>query len=124
MALHATLLSLPAELALEEQMRSALRRSEEAFIQKMTPFYTGMVDVVGFHVRDVATVTYATLATLGARRCGRTRSQRDHSAGGGAAPIRGGSLQYGFGRRVVPSRSGLSWLTGTGSRCLNRCDLR
>lgn len=65
-ALQATLLSLPAELELEARMRAVLRTSEERFIEKMAAFYSNMVEVVGFKVRDIATLNFGTIATLGA----------------------------------------------------------
>jgi len=65
-ALQATLLSLPAELELETRMRNVLRASEERFIEKMATFYSNMVEVVGLQVREIATLTYETIATLGA----------------------------------------------------------
>lgn len=65
-ALQATLLSLPEELALQEDLAAILRKSEEWFVARMSAFYEAMTEVVGYRLRSISTVGFDTLATLGA----------------------------------------------------------
>lgn len=66
MALHATLLSLP-DNRFQDAMRSALARSEESFVVRMSGFYNQMLPLLGFRFKaTVGDVDAGAFAALGA----------------------------------------------------------
>lgn len=65
-AIQATLLSLPSNTELQRDISAALRASEESFLKRMAAFYSTMAQIAGYRLRHNDSMTFETLATLGA----------------------------------------------------------